>query len=108
VGKSEGKRSLRKSSSRWKDSIVTYSGTGDAVRIVTSFYYDFTSRHYNFFLQCALCTSVLILYLGWSSDCWLLGYYLSSTSHTNQTALLEKRHQLLLSFQLTTQYVPLT
>jgi hypothetical protein len=24
-------------------------------------------------LQCALFTSVLILYLGWSSDCWLLG-----------------------------------
>jgi hypothetical protein len=24
-------------------------------------------------LQCALLTSVLILYLGWSSDCWLLG-----------------------------------
>jgi hypothetical protein len=37
------------------------------------FIYDFTSRHYNFFLQCALFTSVLILYLGWSSDCWLLG-----------------------------------
>jgi hypothetical protein len=33
---------------------------------------------------------------------------LSSTSHTNQTALLKKRHQLLLSLQLTTQYVPLT
>jgi hypothetical protein len=29
-------------------------GTGDASRFVTSFYYDFTSRHYNLFLQCAL------------------------------------------------------
>jgi hypothetical protein len=48
-------------------------GTGDAVRIVTSFYYDFTSRHYNPFLRCALFTSVLILCLSWSSDCWLLG-----------------------------------
>jgi hypothetical protein len=28
--------------------------TGDAVQIVTSFYYNFTSRHYNLFLQCAL------------------------------------------------------
>jgi hypothetical protein len=53
--------------------IVLCSGTGDAVRILTSFYYDFTSRHYNYFLQCALFTSALILYLGWSSDCWLLG-----------------------------------
>jgi hypothetical protein len=33
---------------------------------------------------------------------------ISSTPHANQTALLKKRHQLLLSFQLTTQYVPLT
>jgi hypothetical protein len=32
----------------------------------------------------------------------------SFSSHTNQTALLKKRHQLLLSFQLATQYVPLT
>jgi hypothetical protein len=52
--------------------IVTCSGTGDAVRYVTSFIY-FTSRHYNFFLQFALITSTLILYLGWSSDCCLLG-----------------------------------
>jgi hypothetical protein len=29
-------------------------GTGDAVRIVTSCIYDFTSRHCNLFLQCAL------------------------------------------------------
>jgi hypothetical protein len=29
--------------------IVTCSGTGDAFRIVTSFIYDFTSRHYNYF-----------------------------------------------------------
>jgi hypothetical protein len=28
---------------------VTCSGTGDAVRIVTSFIYDFTSRHYSYF-----------------------------------------------------------
>jgi hypothetical protein len=44
------------------------SVTGDAVRFVTSFIYDFTSRHYNYSLQCALFISVLILYLGWSSD----------------------------------------
>jgi hypothetical protein len=52
---------------------LTCSGTGDAVRFVNSFCYDFTSRHYNLYLQCALFTSVLTLYLGWSSDCWLLG-----------------------------------
>jgi hypothetical protein len=52
---------------------VTCSGTGDAVRFVNTFYYDFISRHYKFLLQCALFTSVLILYLGWSSDYWLLG-----------------------------------
>jgi hypothetical protein len=28
---------------------LTCSGTGDAVRFVNSFYYGFTSRHYNFF-----------------------------------------------------------
>jgi hypothetical protein len=37
------------------------------------FIYDSTSRHYNFFSQFALLTSVLIVYLGWSSDCCLLG-----------------------------------
>jgi hypothetical protein len=52
---------------------LTCTGTGDAVRTVTSFIFYFTSRHYNYFLQCAVITSVLILYLGWSSDCWLLG-----------------------------------
>jgi hypothetical protein len=39
------------------------------------FIYNLTSRHYNYFLQCSLFTSVLILYLGWSSDCWHLGCY---------------------------------
>jgi hypothetical protein len=42
-------------------------------RFLLRFIYDFTSRHYNYLLQCALFTSVSSLYLSWSSDCRLLG-----------------------------------
>jgi hypothetical protein len=55
---------------------VTCWGTRDHIGLLLWFIYDSTSHHYNFynfFSQCALFTSVLILYLGWSSDCWLLG-----------------------------------
>jgi hypothetical protein len=41
--------------------------------LLLRFIYDFTSRHYNYLYNVTLFTSLLILYLGWSSDCWLLG-----------------------------------
>jgi hypothetical protein len=56
---------------------VTCSGTGDAVRIVTS---DFVSRHYNYFSVwhelswlIALGHCLLRRLLDWTSDCWHLG-----------------------------------
>jgi hypothetical protein len=52
---------------------VTCSVLETPFGLLLCFIYDFTSRHYNYFLQCALFTSVLLPYLGWSSDCWLLG-----------------------------------
>jgi hypothetical protein len=53
--------------------IVTCSGTGDAFRFVTSFIYDFTSRHYNYILF-TMCSDPLTLRL-WSAPLFCSCFY---------------------------------
>jgi hypothetical protein len=52
---------------------MTCTGTGDAVRIVTSFIYDFTSRPYNYFTmrhELVDCSPSLTAY--WLFTSWLI------------------------------------